>query len=163
MAQPFYLPIVLLAAVVGMGVGVFAWSQGDRPGARPLTMLIVAASFWAVAEGLTVASAGLGALSFRTRVGLTFSAIVPIAWVVTVLQYSGRERWLTRRRLGLLLVEPALFVFLVWSDAARAFLGKYSVLALDFGLAFWGHQVYSYLLVTAGAFLLWMILGTNRL
>lgn len=173
MAQPFYLPIVLLAAVVGMGVGFFAWIRGDRPGARPLTVLVVAASFWAVAEGLTVAAAGLGALGFWTQVGFTFSTIVPIAWLVVVLEYTGRERWLTRRRLGLLLVEPAIFVFLVWTndghglvwtDATRAFLGEYSVLALDFGLAFWAHQVYSYLLVTAGAFLLLrMILGSTRL
>jgi signal transduction histidine kinase len=173
MVQPFYLPIVLLAAVVGMGVGFFAWIQGDKPGARPLTVLVVAASFWAVAEGLTVASAGLGALTFWTQVGLTFSTIVPIAWLVTVLEYTGRERWLTRGRLSLLLVEPAIFVFLVWTneghgaiwtDATRAFLGEYSVLALDFGLAFWGHQVYSYLLVTGGAVLLLRtILGTNDL
>ena len=173
MAQPFYLPLVLLAAVVGMGVGFVAWIQGDRPGARPLAVLVVAASLWAVAEGLTIASAGLGALTFWTRVGLTFSTVVPIAWLVTVLEYSGRERWLTRGRLALLLVEPALFVVLVWTndghglvwtDATRAFLGEYSALALDFGLAFWAHQAYSYLLVTAGALLLVrLILGSNRL
>lgn len=173
MVEPFYLPVVLLAAVVGMGVGFFAWIQGDRPGARPLTVLVVTASFWAVTEGLTVASAGLGALTFWTQVGFTVSTIVPIAWLVMVLEYTGRERWLTRRRLGLLLVEPAIFVFLVWTnegygvvwtDATRAFLGEYSVLALDFGLAFWGHQVYSYLLVTAGAVLLLRtILGRNDL
>ena len=173
MAQPFYLPIVLLAAVVGMGVGFFAWLQGDKPGARPLTVLVVAASFWAVAEGLTIASAGLGALRFWTQVALTFSTVVPIAWLVTVLEYTGRERWLTRDRLGLLLVEPAMFVFLVWTntghglvwaDTGRAFLGAYSTLSLEFGLAFWGHQVYSYLLVTAGAFfLLRTILGSTRL
>lgn len=67
MVEPFYLPIVLLAAVVGMGVGFFAWLQGDRPGARPLTVFVVAASFWAVAEGLTVAAAGVGALKFWTQ------------------------------------------------------------------------------------------------
>ncbi|MEF8787039.1 MAG: histidine kinase N-terminal 7TM domain-containing protein [Haloarculaceae archaeon] len=173
MAQLFYLPIVLLAAVVGMGVGFFAWIQGDKPGARPLTVFVVAASFWAVAEGITIAAAGLGALRFWTQVGFTFSTIVPIAWLVVVLEYTGRERWLSNRRLGLLLIEPAVFVFLVWTntghglvwaDASRAFLGEYSALTLDFGLAFWGHQVYSYLLVTAGAFVLFRtILGTNRL
>lgn len=173
MAQLFYLPIVLLAAVVGMGVGFFAWIQGDRPGARPLTVLVSAASFWAVAEGLTIASAGLDSLRLWTQVGFTFSTIVPIAWLAVVLEYTGRERWLSRRSLGLLLVEPAVFVFLVWTntghslvwtDASRTFLGNYTVLSLDFGLAFWGHQVYSYLLVTAGAFLLLRtVLGTNSL
>ncbi|WP_302081471.1 histidine kinase N-terminal 7TM domain-containing protein [Salinibaculum rarum] len=173
MAELFYLPIVLLAAVVGMGVGFFAWLQGDQPGARPLTILVAAASFWAVAEGLAIATAGVGSLRFWTQVGFTFSTIVPIAWLAVVLEYTGREQWLSRSRLGLLLVEPAVFVFLVWTntghglvwtDASQVVLGEYTTLVLEFGLAFWGHQVYSYLLVTAGAVLLFrMVLASNQL
>ena len=53
---------------------------------------------------------------------------------------------------------------LVWTDASRAFLGNYSTLTFEFGLGFWGHQVYSYLLVTVGAaLLLRTVLGTNSL
>ncbi len=173
MAQPVYLPLVLLAAVVGMGVAFFAWLQSDRPGARPLTVFVVAASFWAVAEGLTVAAAGLDSLRFWTQVALTCSTVVPLAWLVTVLEYTGRERWLTRRRLALLLVEPGVFVVLVWTatdhslvwtDATRTFLGDYSLYATEFGLAFWGHQAYSYLLVAAGGLLLvWTFVTRNEL
>ncbi len=166
---PLYLPLVLLAAVVGMSVAVFAWLHRDQPGARPLTVFVVAASFWAVAEGMGLATGGLGSLRFWHRVGLTLSAVVPVAWLVTVLEYTGQQRWLTRRRLALLLVEPAVFTVLVWTNGgsglhelvwtagSRGFVEEYSTFVMDFGLGFWAHQVYSYLLVTAGGFLL---LGT---
>ncbi len=173
MAQPLYLPIVLLAAVVGTAVAFFAWVQDDRPGARPLTLFVVTASFWAITEGMAIASAGVGPLRFWMQVGLTLSAVIPIAWLATVLEYTGTARLLTRQRLAALLVWPAIFIFLVWTNdghglvwtaASRNFVGGYSVLALDFGLGFWAHQLYSYLLVTASAVLLLrMIFRTNRL
>ncbi|WP_338902212.1 MULTISPECIES: histidine kinase N-terminal 7TM domain-containing protein [Salinibaculum] len=173
MVQPLYLTVVLLAAVVGAAVAFAAWVHGDRPGSRPLTLFVVTASFWAVAEGLAVASAGIGAIRFWTQVGLTISAVVPIAWLVTVLEYTGTDEWLSRRRLAALLVWPAAFVFLVWTaeghdlvwtDSSTAFLGEFSVFVMDFGLAFWAQQVYAYLLVAGGAALLVRtILRTNRL
>ena len=173
MAQPLYLPLVLLAAVLGMGVAFVAWLRGDRPGARPLTLFVVAASLWAVAEGLSLASAGLDSVRFWKQVGFTLSAVIPVTWLVTVLEYTGTEEWLDRRSLAALLAEPAVFVTLVWTNEThglvwtsghREFVGAYSTFGLDFGLAFWAHQVYTYLLVTAGALLLVrIILRTDTL
>ena len=163
MAQPFYLPLVMLAAVVGVVVGFVAWLRGDRAGAQPLTLFVFAASFWAVAEGIGLASAGLESIRFWKQVGFTLSAVIPVAWLVTVLEYTGADEWFVKRRLAALLVEPAAYVVLVWTNRShglvwtngqREFVGSYSTLGVDFGLAFWGHQVYSYLLVTFGALLL---------
>lgn len=163
MVQSLYLPVVLLAAVVGMAVGFVAWLRRDQAGARPLTLFVTAASFWAVAEGLGIAAGGLAALRFWQQVALTISVVIPIAWLATVLEYTGNEKWLTRRSLVALLVEPAAFVFLVWTNAGhhlvwtgghREFLGAFSTYGMDLGIAFWGHQAYSYLLVAVGGGLL---------
>ncbi len=161
MVESFYLPAVSLAAIVGMVVAFMAWLRGDRPGARPLSLFLVAASIWAVTEAISVAAAG--GTGFWSQVGLSLSPVIPIAWLTTVLAYTGRERWLTRRRVGLLLVEPAVFVVLVWTnpshglvwtDTGIAPVGGYTAHVATYGPAFWGHQTYSYLLVAAGAFVL---------
>jgi PAS domain S-box-containing protein len=64
---------------------------------------------------------------------------------------------------GALAVEPLVFAGLVWTnaghglvwtDGGRAFVGEYSAFAVEFGVGFWAHQVYVYLLVAAGALLL---------
>jgi PAS domain S-box-containing protein len=171
MVESLYLPVLLVAAVVGMAVAFAAWIRGDRAGARPLTVFVAAASFWAVAEGVGVAASGLGALQFWRQVGLSLSVVIPLAWLVTVIEYTGSERWLTRRNLLLLLVEPVVFLGLVWTngshqfvwtDTSRAFVGPYSSLVMDFGIGFWGHQVYSHLLVAAGALLLMRVIARNK-
>lgn len=116
MAQPLYLVLVLSAAVVGMGVAFVAWLRRDRPGARPLVAFVVAASFWAVADGLSVASARTGTILFWRQIALSLSVVIPVAWLVTVLEYTGRDHWLTRRTLAFLLVEPVAFLVLVWTN-----------------------------------------------
>jgi PAS domain S-box-containing protein len=163
MRQPLYLPLVLLAAVVGLLVAAFAWRSRDQPGARPLAVFVVAASVWTVTEGLALATAGVGQARFWTAVGLSLSGVIPLAWLVTVLAYTGRDRWLRPRVVGALAVEPLVFAGLVWTnaghglvwtDGGRAFVGEYSAFAVEFGVGFWAHQVYVYLLVAAGALLL---------
>ncbi len=157
------LSAVLLAAVLGMGVAVLVWLHRDRPGAGPLAAFVVAASLWAVAHGLELAVPDVELMARLIQVQLTLSVIVPIAWLVTVLEYTGHPHWLTRKRVALLLVEPALFVTLVWSNGAhelvwtdaRTVLGTAtSSLVPVWGLARWGHLAYMLVLILAGVALL---------
>jgi len=163
MVASLYLPAVLLAAIVGMVVAFLAWIRGDRPGARPLGLFLVAASLWTVAEGISVAVADPGATRLLSQVGLSLSPVVPLAWLATVLGYVGRKRWLTARRVGLLLVEPAVFVLLVWTNPGHGLVwtatrsdtvGGFTADSVVFGIGFWGHQVYSFLLVAGAAVVL---------
>jgi PAS domain-containing protein len=43
-------------------------------------------------------------------------AIVPTAWLALALQYTGREKWLTRRNLALLAIEPFVTLLLAWTN-----------------------------------------------
>jgi len=78
-----------------------------------------------------------------------------------------------RRLLAGLAVEPLVFLGLVWTidehslvfeSTETAAIGSFDTLAGEFGVAFWGHQAYSYLLLAAGAVLLVrMLIRTSRL
>lgn len=172
MLGTFYLPLVLLAGTVGMAVAGYTWLHRDQPGALPLTVLVMAASVWAVVEGLTVADAAVDSMVFWSMVALSLSVVLPLAWLVTVLEFTGRDSWLGTRLLALLLVEPILFLALVWTndthalvwrDAVPVSVGEFSALTLEFGIVFWGHQAYSMALVAVGALLLFAsMLGSNE-
>ncbi|MFC6974207.1 histidine kinase N-terminal 7TM domain-containing protein [Halomicroarcula sp. GCM10025709] len=157
------LSVVLLAAVLGMCVAFLVWLHRDRPGAGPLAAFVVAASFWAVAHGLELAVPDIDTMRWLFQVQLTLSVVVPVAWFVTVIEYSGRPEWLTRRRLALLLVEPGVFVTLVWSNPGHrliwdggttTLLGGTSALVPEWTLLYWGHLVYILALILAGGVLL---------
>ncbi|MDS0278367.1 ATP-binding protein [Halomicroarcula sp. S1AR25-4] len=167
------LSVVLLAAVVGMGVAVLVWLHRDNPGAGPLAAFVVAASLWAVAQGLELAVPDVQTMVWFQQVQLTLSVVVPVAWLVTVLEYTGHPHWLTRRRVALLLAEPAAFVTLVWSNDAHELVwvgsdtvvvAEASALAPVWGLAYWGHLAYMLgLILGGGVLLIRQMLRTNRL
>ena len=170
---PWPLAVVLLAAVVGMGVAVLVWLHRDRPGAGPLAAFVIAASIWTVTHGLELAAPGVVQMERLLQIQLTLSVVVPVAWLVTVLEYTGHPGWLTRKRVALLLVEPAVFVTLVWSngahrlvwgDAMVATAAGTSTLVPVWGLARWGHLAYMLVLILAGGVLLirMMVRTTER-
>jgi len=85
-------------------------------------------------------------------------AILPLAWLALILQYTGRGAWLTRRRLALLAIEPAIVVVLVWTSAFHGLIrqnvyldtgGSFPVIGKTYGPWFWVHVAYSYLLFAA--------------
>ncbi|MBX0287544.1 PAS domain-containing protein [Halomicroarcula sp. F28] len=157
------LAVVLLAAVVGMGVAGLVWLHRDRPGAGPLAAFVISASLWAVAHGLELAAPGVVLMERLVQMQLTLSVVVPVAWLVTVLEYTGHPDWLTRKRVALLLIEPAVFVTLVWSNGTHrlvfqsvtvATTAETSTLVPVWGLARWGHLAYMLVLILAGGVLL---------
>jgi signal transduction histidine kinase len=164
-------PFVLLSAVFGMGVAFLGWLFRDTPGARPLAVFMIAASLWSLAEGISQVAPGTAKV-FWTQLAWTFSPIVPVAWLGTVLTFSGRDDWLAPRWIAVVLVEPVVFVALVWTSGNHELIwagtelqtiGAQVVLVEDFSFGFWGHLAYSYLLITIGAgVLLRLIFRTSR-
>ena len=167
------LSVVLLAAVVGMVVAVLVWLHRDRPGAGPLAAFVIAASLWAVAHGLELAVPDVGLMTRLLQIQLTLSVIIPVAWLVTVLEYTGHPYWLTKKRVALLLVEPALFVTLVWSNGAHRLVWRGAETAVSngtstlvpvWGLVRWAHLAYMLVLILAGGVLLFrLMLRTSQL
>lgn len=173
MIDSLYFPLVFLAAVVGLGTAGFALRYRSRAGAKPLSVFATSASLWAIIEGLKIAQSGIETMTLWSSVALSLSAVVPPAWLVFTVEYTGHDRRIPAWFYPGLLVEPLLFWALVWtnadhslvwSGAERITYGGFDGLALEFGLAFWGHQAYSYLLLAVGALVLvQMLLRTNQL
>jgi len=163
MALPPHTPLVFLAAVVASGVALFAYFFRDTHGARYLALLMAAVSVWAFAEGMALASPPLDGKTVWTKVAWSVSGLVPVAWLGTVLAHADRDWRLDARRVGALLVEPLAFLglvwtndghSLVWTDFSTDVVGGYVVLTREFGLAFWAHTAYCYLVVAVGCVVL---------
>ncbi|QCC51198.1 sensor histidine kinase [Halapricum salinum] len=164
MPSSFYLPLVLLVSLSGVGLALFAWVNRETPGAGPIALLLFAASLWTLTDALSVFSLET---VFWARMKLSVSAVLPLAWLLVVVEYTGRERWLAGPRLLALLVEPLVFAALVWSNDSHHLVwettrvvrgGDQLVFAGVEGLAFWGHLVYAYALVAIGAAILLRLL-----
>lgn len=159
----YALPLVI-AAAVSFAVAIFAWRRRTAPGATALALLMLAAAEWSLAYALRLASVDLPAKIFWSQVRYLGIVVTSTAWLVFALQYTGRgAKWLTRRGLAWLAVEPLVILLLVWTNKYHNLIwtnielesvGSLLVWHASHGAAWWVHTVYSYLLILLGDLLI---------
>ena len=160
--SPYVLPLVI-AATTSAAIAFFAWRRCPAPGAMPLVYLMLAAGEWSLGYALGMASADLSAKVFWAKVQYFGIVSVPVMWLILALQYTNRERWLTRRNRVLLAIMPLLTLLLAWTNDSHGLIwsdlrldtsGSFSVLYLTYGTFFWVWVTYSYSLILLGSVLL---------
>ena len=148
-----YSAVLSVTAIVAAYLAVIVWNRRSAPGTRPLALINVAAAFWELTYALMWASPDLGAEIFWLNATYLGVVIIPTAYLVFVLQFSGHDRWLTPRRLALLSIEPVLTLILVWTNPYHHWFytsfsqeqaGPFVVLLWKRGLWFWVNVAYSY-------------------
>jgi PAS domain S-box-containing protein len=158
----FSLPL-LITAIVSAALAVFASQRRAIPGANAFMVLMAAVSEWSLGYAMELGSASLPAKLFWARVEYIGIVIVPVAWFIFSIQFTGLHRLLTLKRLVLLAVLPALTFTLVWTNQLHGLIwssiqidpgGLEPALVLSYGAGFWLHTVYSYLLIFTGTVLL---------
>ena len=161
--------VVVLAASGALDIAA-AFSVWRRPGrvARiSLCVVLLAAGVWCLAYALELGGAGRvfwGAIKF---VGTT---LLPPAWLLFALQYTGRLTRPGRRLLGALAIEPVVVLLLLAIPATRALIRSYppgdphTVSKAHLGAVYWLHFVYTnVLVVAASAILLVTVMRVSRL
>jgi PAS domain S-box-containing protein len=94
------------ASVIGIG---YVWIRIPRPPrARGVTasLLLLANAIWTAGVALEMLSTDLNSKIFWHVVQFSAMQTVPTLWLVYVLQYAGRQKWLTIRTYALLSVAP---------------------------------------------------------
>ena len=154
---PFFLLIV--SAIISLGLAVYAWSRRQTRGAKPFCLMMVALTVWLLSYSLEIITFDVTQRLFWSRMTFWGVTVVPVVWLLFSLDYTGRDKWLTRRNIALLFVEPAIILVLIWTNAShRLFLndvnfdasGAIPKVYMMYGPAFFVHAAYSYLLLLGG-------------
>lgn len=152
--NPYVLPLILSALLSAL-LAVLAWRRRPAPGAATLALLMAALGGWAVAYILELISPDLASKLFWAKVQYISFLAIPALWLVFVLQYSGRQKALTPRRLALLTVMPLVTLALVWTTERHGLIYRdvilsvdrpHTLLLLSYGPFFWVQGIYSYAL-----------------
>jgi len=167
--SPYFLLLVAcIAVIVGVGIGI--WRHRSAPGATALVGLLAALFVWAAvyAVGLVTFDPGMRVLLERVMwIGVT---AVPVTWLVFALEYTGYNRWISRRFVGSLAglsVLMSAFVFtnpghnLVWKTNQQITGAGVSYTIQTYGPLFWPFALYSYALVLAGSILFLQLVFTS--
>jgi PAS domain S-box-containing protein len=161
-ALPYTIPL-FVAAALALIVGLIVWRRRSVPGAHPLLALSIAAGLWSFTYALELSSVGSPIALVWARVQYLGIMILPVAWVIFVLQYTNRHHWLNWRVLAVLLFIPLLTQLLVWTNAYHQLIwqritldttGPFPILNYDHGIGFWICNGFAHLCFLFGTVLL---------
>jgi PAS domain S-box-containing protein len=165
--MPYILPL-LLAATTSAVLALYAWKRRNTTGAITLALLMFAVAEWSLGYAIEIGSTSLPSKLFWVKAQYLGIAVVGPAWLAFALQYTGREKWITRQNMALLFFEPLVIILLMWTNEIHGLIWRdfkiiepaAGLLLLDpsYGAAFWVHVGYSYLLLFSSALLLIQVL-----
>ncbi|MEP6815902.1 MAG: histidine kinase N-terminal 7TM domain-containing protein [Marmoricola sp.] len=109
----FFATVTAAAGVAMAGLAAYvAWRRDARMG-WSLATLLIAVAWWGVAYAVELE---IDNIALKSRWGdlkyLGITTLAP-AWLTFVLQYTGRDRWVTWRLLALLSVAPVVTMLLL--------------------------------------------------
>jgi PAS domain S-box-containing protein len=164
-----YVFLVIASAAVSAALARYAWHRRPAPGATSFSMLMLAVAEWSLAYALELFSTDLPTILFWDNLTWLGAAFAPTLWLAFVLQYTGRARWLSRRNIAILMVEPLVTLLLVGTNQFHGLIENnigldtshsFALLEVTYGAWYWINIAYSYLLLFVGAVLICMLILT---
>src|SRR5947209_1196608 len=148
---------------------VVTWRRRSAPAASSFLVILLAAAIYALGYMVELVSTDLSTAIFWNNVSWVGSVLLPPAWFIFALQYTGRSRWLTRRLIVLLAIVPLVTLLLVWTNTSSALISSnnrldstapFAAIVSTPGAWFWVFLVYAYTLFLLGALVIGSFIRT---
>ncbi len=165
---PYAIPEIV-SAVVLLWLAIITWRRRATAGAIPFLVILLAAIEYSLGYVLQLGSPDLPAVLFWNNIEWLGVVLLPPAWLIFVLQYTGQTRWLTRRLIVLLAIIPLITLLLAWTNNLHGLVYSnarldrsvpFSALVTTYGIWFWVFVLYTYGLLLLGAILIGSFIRT---
>ncbi len=149
-----YSVLLLVTAIVSLYLSVFVLKK--YPNYKFFFLFLVSSAIWSFGYAMEIWSGDINAKILWAKFEYIGITTIPVAWFITILQYTGKDKWLSRRNIFLLFIMPAVTTFLAWTNEWHHLIWKKieltsfnssSALLLTHGNFFWIHATYSYILL----------------
>jgi PAS domain S-box-containing protein len=152
--------LTAVSTILSIFLAVYAWRQRNKPGVPAFALMMAAIAVSSLAEGISMFSYTAESAKFWIKLNFLGIVTIPVFFLIFILQYSGRERWLSRLRIAMLFLIPLMTQIIIWTDDGHGFFfdqlefspyGSLMLLdAVRFGRWFRIHIGYTYLLTLTG-------------
>lgn len=151
-----------VSIVVGATAAILSWREIPRPGAGWLALLLFGQVWWATSTFFRIRSPTIAVKEFWLQIAWIGVVIIPLAWIFFAFEYSGRDRYVRYRTIGVLSVIPLLTIVIVSTASFHDLLtvapvgyAPTGILRVEFsGAWYWVIAGYTYLLGAVGLLLL---------
>ena len=158
-----YSIVLIFTAFSSFLAAVYVWRHRPASGAAPLAIFLMGATLWSGGYAFEIANTTLEAKLFWVRIEYIGIVLAPTMLLFLVLQYTGKDKNFRPGHHLLLAVEPVIILLLKWTNTAHGLIWTSWDLTFDnglyhidneYGVVFWIHTAYSYLILAAGMVLL---------
>ncbi|MCX8126183.1 MAG: ATP-binding protein [Dehalococcoidia bacterium] len=168
---PPYATVFIVAVVMALLFAWASWQRRPAPGAAFFAALMMAIGIWSffrVLEAVVVEPWGKVLWAKFEYFGIASSGLF---WLLFTCDFTGNDRWMTARNIGLLSVIPVASIVLAFTNDWHGLIwssvdpspSRPDVLVYHHGAAFWVMAVFNYgLLLTGAAMLIHVVIGRQR-
>ncbi|MEM0449132.1 MAG: histidine kinase N-terminal 7TM domain-containing protein [Methanomassiliicoccales archaeon] len=155
--------VLLPVAISCLLLAMYTWRNREEPGAEAFVVVMLAgAGLCAANLGEAFAATFPGKMIWNNLSYLPLT-LIPTAFFLLAMSYTGRERYLTKRNIALLCIMPCFTILMVWTNDLHHW--YYSWIGLtttddltypirEYGILSWAWMYYAYLLLLIGSMLL---------
>ncbi len=157
-----YSLVYLAAGLVTLFTASLAWKRRAASGGIWLFLAVLAAGEWSMADFMDVSSYGMIVKTFWGKLSYLGSASVAVLLLLFALEFTHRGKWITRRKVLLLMVVPVMSILvaftndwhhLLWSGFSYVS-GSTNVLIYQHGPLYWAMTVYIYCVILVATWFL---------
>jgi PAS domain S-box-containing protein len=158
-----YIWALFVTSLIVLGTAVLSWRQRAKPGALPLSLMLIAVAIWDIGSALEFAATTIPGKVYWVRLAFVGVALTPVFLFLAALQFAGLEKRLKRSTLLLLGIIPLVTIVAVFTNAWHRLIWvgvsldpdvSKNVHYYQHGLWFWVQIVYAYGLWITAAVLL---------
>ncbi|MGM0605535.1 MAG: histidine kinase N-terminal 7TM domain-containing protein, partial [Halobacteriota archaeon] len=154
------VPVLLVTVAVGVAATLIAWRERYEPGALPLVVMLAGQSWWSTFLIFQLRATTLDAKMLWVSISWFGVVVIPVAWLLFALEYTGRDYYVRPRYVGLASVIPVITVGLALTGEFHELLYVESVLVEQNGTLRLSHTVGPWYWVIAGYTYLLGLLGS---
>jgi len=147
--------LLFISAAITFFLAVYGWRNRAVPICQPFTLLMAAATFWAMGEALQTLNIDRATSLIINTLEYPGIVTVPVAWFFLALYYTGKAHYITRRTAPLFFIIPVISIVLVVTNPVH-YLYYVSITPVTIaGTTFWHYNhgplfniliLYSYIL-----------------
>ncbi|KAA0004075.1 MAG: PAS domain S-box protein [Thermoplasmata archaeon] len=135
-----------------------------------LSFIMVCIAIWSFGYAFELKSNGFAQKVFWAKFEYFGIAPIAVAWLIFVLQYVGKRKYITPRNILLLFFDPLITIILVWNNEFHHLIWKsiemkhytgFSILVFEYGGWAKIHTAYVYLLFSFSLFILLQIFSSH--
>ncbi|MBI5669387.1 MAG: PAS domain-containing protein [Chloroflexi bacterium] len=114
-ANPYAIPL-FIGLIPVLSFALVAWRQRANQSARFFLLYALASAAFMFTYAMELLSARLPLMMLWLKLEYVSVLSVPVIWLLFILSYFGYDDWITRRRILLLSLVPAVHLLLVWTN-----------------------------------------------